>query len=315
VELNPASYGQLTAILRESFGVFGGGFSPEDFLRMNLRLARHPWSKERFRHLALVDKVNFLRSSVKVYEISGRLKGRTLRVALLSELFTLPRERRRGFASALIEMLIRQLRQEGFDLALIFSDLPTRFFARFGFVELESSDLFFDLVIPVEPAKKVAEARHKIPEVVRSLYHDSCAADFFIERDAPYWDMLRLKKTLFNRLQWDLGRESLHLREDGAAYLWTRWTGKRLEILDAAWRDPAALVDVFAALLAKHGSGVLSQAGGRLPPAFERLPFVKAQRRLPRKMGILMASDLTGRKTGTVLTRVHDLQFWELDRL
>lgn len=315
MELKPADYSQMTAILRESWSIWGAGFIPEDYYRMNLRLARHPWSKDHFRHLVLLDKVNFLRSSCKVHELAARYLNQPLRVALLSELFTMPRERRRGFGSDMIKLLTTRLREEGFDLALIFSDLPTRFFARFGFREIEKYDLVFDLVIPAEPRRRVAEVRHKVPEAVRALYQNTSAFDFFIERSAAYWDLLRNKKTLFNRMQWDFGRESLLLSEDAEAYAWTLWTGQRLEIRDLAYQNPDALPDIFAALLEKHGPGILRQAYGWLPPSFERLPFVKSARYLPRKMGILMAADLTGRNHKLFAMKPYDFQFWSLDRV
>ena len=79
-------------------------------------------------------------------------------------------------------------------------------------------DLAFDLVIPAEPRRRVFESRHKVPEAARMLYRKNASPAFSIERNAAYWDMLRYKRTQFNRLQWDLGRESLHLCEDGSYY-------------------------------------------------------------------------------------------------
>jgi len=315
MELKPGTYSQVTSILRESKGIWGAGFAADDYFRINNRLAKHPWSKDHFRHLVLLDKVSFLRSSCKVHELSARVKNKSIRIALISELFTLPRERRRGFASTLMEMLVVQLRDEGFDVAVLFSDLPTRFFNRFGFAEIEKYDLVFDLVIPAEPRKKIIEARHKVPEAVRSLYQKACSSDFHIERSAAYWDMLRYKKTQFNRLQWDLGRESLHLCEDGSGYAWIWWTGQRMEIKDAAYKTPDALADIFAHLLEKHGPGILRQAYGWLPPSFERLPFVKSARYVQRKMGIFMAADLSDQNQKLLGMKPYDLQFWSLDRV
>jgi GNAT superfamily N-acetyltransferase len=315
MKLAPASYSQMTAILRESASLWGAGFAPPDYFRMNIRLAKHPWSKDHFRHLVLLDKMSYLRSSCKVHELFAKHKNKSLRLALISELFTLPRERRRGFASTLMEMLLAQLREEGFDVAVLFSDLPTRFFTRFGFKEIKKYDLVFDLVIPAEPRKKIIEARHKVPEAVRSLYQKCCSPDFHIERSAAYWDMLRYKKTYFNRLQWDLGRESLLLCEDSSAYAWTLWTGQRLEIKDVAYKTPQAVADIMAYLLEKHGPSLLRQAYGWLPPSFERLPFVKSARYVERKMGIFMAADITGQNHRFLAMQPYNLHFWSLDRM
>ena len=315
MELRTGTYGQLTAVLMESKGIWGAGFSPEDYLKFNLRLRKHPWSRQCFRHLVLLDKMSRVRSSCKVFELQARSKGRKLKVAELSELFTPGSERRRGFAATLMEMMVSGLREEGFDMAVLFSDLPPRFFCRIGFKEIEKYDLVFDLVIPAEPRRKIVEARHKVPEAVRALYPKSGSPDFQVERSAEYWDMLRFKKTQFNRLQWNRGQESLHLSEDGSAYAWIGWTGQRMEIKDAACKNPDSLADVFAHLLQKHGPGILSQASGWLPRSFERLPFVKSARYVQRKMGIFMAADLTGQNQKLLAMKPYDLQFWALDRI
>lgn len=315
MELKPGTYSQLTAVLMESKGVWGAGFSTEDYLKYNLRLRKHPWCRQNFRHLVLLDKMSRVRSSVKVFELEATSKDRKLKLAELSEMFTPGQSRRRGFAGALMDMLLARLKDEGFDLAVIFSDLPARFFTRLGFREIEKYDLAFDLVIPAEPRKKIIEARHKVPEAIRALYQKSCSPDFHVERSADYWDLLRFKKTILNRLQWDLGRESLHMCEDGSAYAWIWWTGQRMEIKEAAYKTPNDLADIFAHLLQKHGPGILLQASGWLPRSFERLPFVKSPSYVQRKMGIFMAADISGQNQKLLALKPYNFQFWSLDRI
>jgi len=315
MELKPGTYSQLTSILMESHSIWGKGFAKDDYLKFNLRLRKRPWSKYHFRHLVLLDRVRRPICSCKVYEMNALVKSKPVRLAQLSSLFTPAQRRKHGFADELMKRLMSRLKEEGFSLAVLFSEISPDFFKRYGFREIEKYDLLFDLVIPAEPKRKVTVVRHKVPERVRSLYRKNRSPLFSIERDADYWDMLRYKKTLFNRFQWDLGKESLYVCEDGSAYAWTLWTGQRMEIKDAAYSDPDALADIFAYVLQIHGSGILRQAFGWLPPDFESLPFIKSAQYVERKTNVFMVADLAGRRKSSIDVKPYDLHFWELDRL
>jgi len=170
MELKPGTYSQLTSILMESHSIWGKGFAKDDYLKFNLRLRKRPWSKYHFRHLVLLDRVRRPICSCKVYEMNALVKSKPVRLAQLSSLFTPAQRRKHGFADELMKRLMSRLKEEGFSLAVLFSEISPDFFKRYGFREIEKYDLLFDLVIPAEPKRKVTVVRHKVPERVRSLY-------------------------------------------------------------------------------------------------------------------------------------------------
>jgi N-acetylglutamate synthase-like GNAT family acetyltransferase len=315
MELKPGTHSQLNAILMESHALWGKGFAKEDYLKYHLLLRKRPWSKDHYRHLVLEDRVKRPVCACKVFGMNAVVNNKPIRIAQIGSVFTPNKKRSKGMATELINRLIIQLRQEGFSLALLFSTTSPEIFARQGFQEIEKYDLSFNLLIPAEPVRKVSVARHKVPERVKVLYKKSRSPLFSIERGADYWDMLRYKKTLFNRLQWDLGKESLYLCEDGSAYAWTLWTGQRLEVKDVTYKEPGALADIFAYILQRHGPGVLRNAFGWLPPDFEDLPFIKSVKYVRRETDVLMMKDLTGKRGKPLNLKPYDLQFWKLDQL
>lgn len=314
-QLQPATYRQLSTVLPESRDLWGQGFNQADYLRYNIRLSKHPWSKSHYRHLALVNKVGKVLSSCKLYELQGLAEKRRLRIAEISEIFTPVERRNRGYALKMIDALKTQLGEEGFDLAVLFSDIPVDFFTRHGFKEIRKRDLVFDLVVPAKSRRNVIESRHKAPEVVVSLYKNSCSRFFSIERGSLYWDMLRYKRNIFNHLQWDMGCESLCFCEDGSAYAWTLWNGKSLLIKDIAYKDREAVADIFAHLLQRHGPDVLRGVYGWLPPQFDRMTFLRSKQNVWRTKGVLMFADITGKNKELLNASSDEIQFWPLDCL
>ena len=135
IELVPATGPILEHILDESFDLWGEGLSRKGYGQYNLAQARTPWGAANLRRLALVENGRVL-SSAKRYDFDARLDGRFVRVIGIGAVFTPPAQRRRGLARQIVEMMVAQARDEGADLALLFSDIGPAFYAALGFVAI-----------------------------------------------------------------------------------------------------------------------------------------------------------------------------------
>ena len=96
-------------------------------------------SRPRGFHVWLDDE-NRVLSSMKLYRPLIRIGETVARAAVLGAIFTPMTRRRRGYAGAMLGAVIRRCREEGHRACLLFSDIGTAYYARFGFVPLPAEE-------------------------------------------------------------------------------------------------------------------------------------------------------------------------------
>jgi hypothetical protein len=133
--ISAATPEQLTEILDETFPLWGEGLGRAGYERYNLAQRETRWGSRHLERLVLTDGRRWL-SSAKRYELEGRLDGRDVRILGIGAVFTPAEARRRGHAADLVRRLLDQAAGEGFDLAVLFSEIGTRYYASLGFVPL-----------------------------------------------------------------------------------------------------------------------------------------------------------------------------------
>jgi GNAT superfamily N-acetyltransferase len=122
----------LEEILDVSHPLWGEGLSRENYGRYNKAQHLTRWGSSNLERLALVDNGRLL-SSAKRYRLRARVDGRDLKVLGIGAVFTPPAMRRRGHAGHLIERMVAEAADEGMELALLFSEIGTKYYARLGF--------------------------------------------------------------------------------------------------------------------------------------------------------------------------------------
>lgn len=133
--LTPATGPVLDQILRDTYPLWGGGLSFDAYARLQHGQRRTAWGGAHLDRVVLLDGTRPL-ASAKRYDLSARLDGRIRRVLGIGAVFT-PRELRgRGAASALVAHLVEAANTDGYEFALLFSDVGPTLYERLDFVPM-----------------------------------------------------------------------------------------------------------------------------------------------------------------------------------
>ena len=122
----------LEQILDDSWPLWGDGLSREAYGRWNAAQLKTPWGREHLARVALVDNGRLL-ASAKRYRFTLSLDGRAVPALGIGAVFTPPTERGRGHAPRLIEHLCEEGARDGCALAMLFSEIGSTYYERFGF--------------------------------------------------------------------------------------------------------------------------------------------------------------------------------------
>jgi hypothetical protein len=119
---------------------WGGGLTVEQFVCAQQRVLRSAEAEGRYRLLGRLGPDGQLRAGLKTYRMAGEIFGRPLKICGIGAVWTPTEHRRRGHAGALLRDVLAEAAALGADAALLFSDIGTAYYARFGFTPLESSE-------------------------------------------------------------------------------------------------------------------------------------------------------------------------------
>jgi predicted N-acetyltransferase YhbS len=132
-DLVPATGPLLEQILQESFPIWGEGLSFPQYARFWEAQLRTPWGAAHLDRVAFVDNGTVL-SSAKRYDLSARIDGRIRRVLGIGAVFTSPERRGRGGARRLLTAMLDAAVAEGYEFALLFSEINPAFYEALDFV-------------------------------------------------------------------------------------------------------------------------------------------------------------------------------------
>lgn len=155
------SRAQIEEATRHHLTLWGSGRSQEEHTTHNFAQLDRA-GPELLRYVGLVDESGVV-ASLKRYALLLRpapspSQG-ALRTVGIGAVFTRPSARRRGAASRLLEEVMREAGDLGYDAALLYSDIDPDFYARLGFVALpaiehqaRAEDLPEDGALGIRPA-------------------------------------------------------------------------------------------------------------------------------------------------------------------
>ena len=134
-QLVPATGPFLQQILRESFPLWGDGLSYDAYVRFWESQRRTAWGAAHLDRVAIVEHGR-VTSSAKRYDLSARIDGRIRRVLGIGAVFTSPERRGRGGARRLIDLMLEAAEAEGFEYAMLFSEIDPAFYEALEFVPI-----------------------------------------------------------------------------------------------------------------------------------------------------------------------------------
>jgi GNAT superfamily N-acetyltransferase len=127
-------------VLPETQPLWGG---PRDFARYEAdfrAVAQSAYGRSRPFTVGMRDAGRLV-VSCKLYDREMRWGTKTLRATGIGAVFTIPAHRGRGFASAMLGVLLDEERVAGRDIAFLYSDIHPAFYERLGFIRLPSRNL------------------------------------------------------------------------------------------------------------------------------------------------------------------------------
>lgn len=133
--LVPATGPVLDEILIDTFDIWNDGLSSSAYHRFWSGQLKTAWGGAHLDRVALVDGATIL-SSAKRYDLSARIEGRIRRVLGIGAVFTTPAERGRGAGTELLQRILEWAVAEGYEFAMLFSEIGPAYYERFDFVPL-----------------------------------------------------------------------------------------------------------------------------------------------------------------------------------
>lgn len=146
-ELQRADSLLVERIVNDTYPIWNEGLSLEGYRRWNDLQTRTAWGKEHLWRVVLVEGGEIL-ASAKWYELDCQLSGQPCRVLGIGAVFTPESQRGRGRATELIAKMMAKAEAEGYQAALLFSEIGARIYERMGFTVIGRETLTLDVVFP-----------------------------------------------------------------------------------------------------------------------------------------------------------------------
>lgn len=134
-QLVPATGDYLRQILDDTFLIWNDGLDRDRYARFWDAQRLTAWGASHLDRVALVED-GALISSAKRYDLSARIEGRIRRVLGIGAVFTPPEKRGHGASARLITAMLEAAEAEGYEYAMLFSEIDPAFYQRLDFVPI-----------------------------------------------------------------------------------------------------------------------------------------------------------------------------------
>lgn len=243
-ELIPATGRLLEQIHDETFALWGDGLSRADYARFWDAQLRTPWGRAHLDRVAIVER-GAATASAKRYDLSARFNGRIRRVLGIGAVFTSPLRRRQGAAQRLLEAMLERAEAEGYEFALLFSEIDPAFYERLDFVPVPLVERRIDVKRGADAPAMLVRAgdERDLPAIVEMGAKRAAATRLSLDRSEEWIRYGLVKRRLLSGLGPPGLREVEFLvAEEGqqaVAYVMTTVQGGEWFIDDAGDRDPS----------------------------------------------------------------------------
>jgi len=316
-ELVPAEGPYLDAILDASHELWHEGLTRRSYAQYYAAQRKTAWGRAHLERFALVEGGDLV-ASAKRYAFTASVDGRPARTAGIGAVFTQPPHRGRGRGRAIVERLLERSAADGFELALLFSEIGADYYSALGFEAIPT----FDLTLRVTESE-----RHGAPATLVRYGDDRDLANitalgrvrgeryaFHLERDEALVQHAIAKKRLLAGLGPPGAREvQFCIAEEGVmavAYVVITATDGRWTIEECGDRDPtgARVGAILQTLIAREPSARRPTIGGWLPPGFLPPQVTVVDRR--RSSEVMMVRGLKG---AAPRVKEEEVLYWRAD--
>ncbi len=279
-EIRPQLY--AGAVLPLTAPLWAGPRSFDAYVAQTLEIARGPYGRRYYRTLGLYDGATLV-ASFKRYERTIRYQSEPLQAVGFGAVFTPEEYRGRGYASVMLATALDAARDDGHDVAFLFSDIRPQFYSALGFTTLPSRRFLLRADTLPSMRLQLSHLRDDDWRSVRRIYdrgEENRRAGF--ARSAAVWNWIATK--MRHRSEHPTGQPAnLVVRRGGriVAYVF----GVRAARLDAYLLDEFGFTDSWSAAaipaLLRAAAGDLQRVTGWLPPAGARevMPKLTVRRR------------------------------------
>jgi GNAT superfamily N-acetyltransferase len=315
----PATGTVLERVLDDTFPLWNDGLSHDAYRKQWAAQLKTPWGSGHLDRVALVDGPHVV-SSAKRYDLSLRLDGRIRRVLGIGAVFTAPAHRGRGGAREVIARMIESAVAEGYEFAMLFSEIPPAFYERLDFVPVP----LVERVIEVDrkgggaPAQLVRSGDERDLHLVAELSAaQSTNARLALDRNEDFIRFNITRKRLLSGLGPPGLRETEFLVvEEGhraVAYLVCTSHAGRWMIEEAGDRDPAGarLGAMLQVMLARHPSERVPEIRGWWPASLKP-PQITVAASTPTQE-VLMIRPLKDRLLPLPPLAAEEVIYWHSD--
>lgn len=124
----------IQTVLRQNYKAWNAGLTYDQYVQFLRVQLSQPWSRRNYRYfVARKEKTGPIVSSCKLYTFEFQSRNRVYKVAGIGGVFTAEEARGRGYASDMLEQIVKRAKSENFDAMLLFSDIDPMFYERLGF--------------------------------------------------------------------------------------------------------------------------------------------------------------------------------------
>lgn len=267
----------LEEILDATHPVWGEGLDRASYARFNGAQLRTAWGGSCLRRVALLDEDGRWICTAKRYDLRVRVRGEEVAALGIGALFTRPDARRRGAAAALLRALMAEGAAEGARVALLFSEIGTRYYERFGFRAITVTQTVLDLASRRAPAPPAIPMRSgeagDLPAIAEMNLRQAEGFPFTLVRSPDYIAFAIAKKRLLAASGPPGHRQvEFFVVEEGgraAAYLVLLAVGDYWILTECGDRDPtgARVGALVQAMLSRPGVRT-TRVLAWLPPGF-----------------------------------------------
>lgn len=274
---------QINCVLAETHDLWGDGTQLVDRQRTFHDFC-HLLGPQRLNMVGLVDERARVMASLKRYDFSlrsGQDPQRRLRVLGIGAVFTHPDWRRRGLAADLLRAVLATARREGYDAAMLYSDIEPGFYAALGFRQAPAWVWHADAaaLFPRERPLRVCQAKRPDHARLLQYWESSWPATGWwrMDRHIDQWALLRSLNTepdtyfLFDDTGRECGYVALNVMPSGVRVgEWACADEERLALMPRVWATVRSLSPTTARVMTWHRPDDAQALDQRQPGLFAR---------------------------------------------
>lgn len=197
---------EIDAISRESHVLWGGGLTPTAYRQLWDEVASTTWARKHARFYVWRAADGRILSSMKVYRPRLRLMDREGRCSVLGAIYTPRAIRRSGHATDMVCAVLEEVVGREDLAAMLFSDIGTHYYAKFGFRTLPAAENTGRLPVRSVGPRAAYEFRpagaNDLGRFQTAHEASSRRRPVAILRDAEHWEFLWVRsRSFFSRVK------------------------------------------------------------------------------------------------------------------